>query len=575
MPRKRSIRICKKCDVNILPKGKHSCDECRTKTVVRICTECNVNVLSKGKHLCHDCGKKRPVKKRIKHCKCCGCVVEERNLVFCTNCRYDKDRISKLPWFSAWRNTKEKVNRKELIQLKRICPKCDTTELSKGKHVCDGCKKRYVYSSRVVKINIIIPDEIKNDPVEAKKYYKKEYAKIYYQNQDRKVCNQKARELRRIKRQKNKEKREKTLLELCQRHNQPIELFLRVKKEANRNTNTALAKQIGCKSRNEYILKRYTCVSCGTFSSDVKHYYKTEEKFYCDSCYIPPIPKPKHNKTAEELRNELMQKYDKLYVGKGIRFIWDTYVTTVIPVKLVCDKHGEFEKKLSTIFTSKHCPGCLRDSKKSYHPTTEDRIKESIDKFGDRFDYSKFDYKNKDSKTTFICKKHNTEFEQTFRNHITQKIGCPDCRNEKGFIHDYSKMGKSRIRTTEKRDFIKYKNKLRSRIMAMIKVKMVKITSNIDYKLPKDHSFEKIVGLSPENFKQYIESKFEPWMNWDNYGLFKVGEFNYGWDLDHIIPLSVATDETRLFELWYYTNLQPLCSNINRNYKRAKLDYQI
>jgi hypothetical protein len=50
---------------------------------------------------------------------------------------------------------------------------------------------------------------------------------------------------------------------------------------------------------------------------------------------------------------------------------------------------------------------------------------------------------------------------------------------------------------------------------------------------------EKILGCSFKEFKLHIESKFEPWMTWENRGLYN-GELNYGWDIDHIIPLSLS-----------------------------------
>ena len=48
-----------------------------------------------------------------------------------------------------------------------------------------------------------------------------------------------------------------------------------------------------------------------------------------------------------------------------------------------------------------------------------------------------------------------------------------------------------------------------------------------------------ILGCSFEEFKLYLESKFESWMTWENHGKYNY-EFNYGWDIDHIIPLSIA-----------------------------------
>lgn len=83
----------------------------------------------------------------------------------------------------------------------------------------------------------------------------------------------------------------------------------------------------------------------------------------------------------------------------------------------------------------------------------------------------------------------------------------------------------------------------------------------------KSKKTEKILGCNFEEFKLYLESKFESWMNWDNKGLYN-GEFNYGWDIDHIIPLSSAKTEEELIKLNHYSNLQPLCSKTNREIKR-------
>lgn len=84
----------------------------------------------------------------------------------------------------------------------------------------------------------------------------------------------------------------------------------------------------------------------------------------------------------------------------------------------------------------------------------------------------------------------------------------------------------------------------------------------------KSKTFD-ILGCDLLQLKQYLESKFESWMTWDNKGLYN-GEFNFGWDIDHIIPLSSAITEYELITLSHYTNLQPLCSKINRDIKKNK-----
>lgn len=84
---------------------------------------------------------------------------------------------------------------------------------------------------------------------------------------------------------------------------------------------------------------------------------------------------------------------------------------------------------------------------------------------------------------------------------------------------------------------------------------------------PKSSNTEFILGCSFQEFKQYIESKFEPWMNWNNHGLYN-GTEGYGWDIDHIIPIASAITEDDVIRLNHYSNLQPLCSKINRDIKR-------
>ena len=58
-------------------------------------------------------------------------------------------------------------------------------------------------------------------------------------------------------------------------------------------------------------------------------------------------------------------------------------------------------------------------------------------------------------------------------------------------------------------------------------------------------------------------------MSYDNYGKYN-GCFNYGWDIDHIIPISTAVNDQDLLRLNHYTNLQPLCSKMNRDIKYNK-----
>ena len=103
---------------------------------------------------------------------------------------------------------------------------------------------------------------------------------------------------------------------------------------------------------------------------------------------------------------------------------------------------------------------------------------------------------------------------------------------------------------------------------------------NLLYKALKRNGFSKvsksvmILGCSFQEFKNHLESKFEPWMNWENYGLYN-GTEGHGWDIDHIEPLANTKSEEDIIRLNHYTNLQPLCSYMNRNIKRDNIDLYI
>lgn len=87
----------------------------------------------------------------------------------------------------------------------------------------------------------------------------------------------------------------------------------------------------------------------------------------------------------------------------------------------------------------------------------------------------------------------------------------------------------------------------------------------------KSKTYE-ILGCTFEELKIHLESRFEDWMTWENKGDYN-GEFNYGWDIDHIIPLSTAESEEDIIRLSHFTNLQPLCSKMNRDIKKNNLEH--
>jgi hypothetical protein len=92
-------------------------------------------------------------------------------------------------------------------------------------------------------------------------------------------------------------------------------------------------------------------------------------------------------------------------------------------------------------------------------------------------------------------------------------------------------------------------------------------TSLMNSGYSKNTKSYEILGISFEELLLYFESLFEDWMSWDNYGKYN-GEYKYGWDIDHKTPLYSAKNEEELIKLNHFTNLQPLCSKINREIKK-------
>lgn len=72
--------------------------------------------------------------------------------------------------------------------------------------------------------------------------------------------------------------------------------------------------------------------------------------------------------------------------------------------------------------------------------------------------------------------------------------------------------------------------------------------------------WEDLVGYTLQDLMKHLESLFEPWMNWNNWGKIKKGEKR--WNIDHIKPQSLfkyKNSEDKEFKLcWALNNLQPL-----------------
>lgn len=86
-------------------------------------------------------------------------------------------------------------------------------------------------------------------------------------------------------------------------------------------------------------------------------------------------------------------------------------------------------------------------------------------------------------------------------------------------------------------------------------------------KSSKNGSIWQFLPYTINDLKLHLESLWEPWMNWDNYGG-KMNDKRQTWNIDHIMPQCnfgyKSMDEDSFRACWALSNLQPLEKNANR-----------
>jgi hypothetical protein len=141
------------------------------------------------------------------------------------------------------------------------------------------------------------------------------------------------------------------------------------------------------------------------------------------------------------------------------------------------------------------------------------------------------DYRKKYKKNKEYIQEYNKQWKQNNPDYNKQWY-----QNNKDRINEYQKIKK------QKDPLYKISSCIRTRISQSISG------------YSKSKSTLEILGVKSFNeFKQYIESKLQEGMDWNNYG--------YGpnkWVIDHYVPLASALTEQDIYRLNHHTNLQPM-----------------
>lgn len=473
-----------------------------------------------------------------------------------------------------------------------MCGETDEDKLTKRKPICYSCRDKVYYKKsregkpfgrQNIKIIINIPDGVEN----RSEYYKKEYSRISHQQN---------KEHRRERLKYNK--RIKLLKKYCTLLDRDFNEYLKDNQSDNelKEINASLIKEYrgvkkairkASKPKNIFDREYYTsnfknklkdmfgdtitlsgdyingetktmlsCKEHGEFQFVPRRFSRV--KHPCPSCRgASGIFFYQGKPNVEGFKSKLHEKF-----GNHIT-LYGEYVNGNAKTILNCKEHGNFEFIPTYLNKIKYpCPYCriehgfaqseIEQGSIVKGLTDSDLIQKSIELYGDKYGYSKFKYVNKKSKVIFTCKEHG-EFEQKYESHIMGFQGCKKCPpHDKTMFSD--KMLGHKLYTN-----------LRDHITRSLK------HLGIEYKkYDVKYSSIKICGLKKEDFLKYIETKMEPWMTWSNYGLYN-GTPNYGWDLDHVIPRSTVKTIEDFYTVYHYSNIQPLCSYLNRDVKKDKI----
>lgn len=184
-----------------------------------------------------------------------------------------------------------------------------------------------------------------------------------------------------------------------------------------------------------------------------------------------------------------------------------------------------------------------------------------------------------------ICKLCKSKIDKEYRNNNIEKSREKSrlyYKNNRERLMEnskqYAKENSEKIKESHRNYYQKNKsswceyNKKRAQIDPIFKAKISlrKIILKAISGNSKSKKTEEIIGCSYVEFVNHIQKQFQPWMNWSNKGVYN-GQLNAGWDIDHIIPLSSAKSVDEIYKLNHHSNLQPLCSYVNRNIKRNNL----
>jgi len=177
-------------------------------------------------------------------------------------------------------------------------------------------------------------------------------------------------------------------------------------------------------------------------------------------------------------------------------------------------------------------------------------------------------------KNKIRCKKRYQENKEWYKNYSKEKKKEKSKYNKEYYLKNKDKIKKykaSRKKIDAENIKIWFKNKRKTDPC----FKLRQLFSNSirrGLKKNKPKSCLNYLDYSFEELKTHLESQFEPWMSWDNHGLYNSNwddfdQSTWTWQIDHIIPQSClpydSFNHPNFKKCWCLDNLRPLSSKQN------------
>ncbi len=134
--------------------------------------------------------------------------------------------------------------------------------------------------------------------------------------------------------------------------------------------------------------------------------------------------------TAKKLSHSRERFLEDAWQAHGDRYDYSQvkYVNALSKVTIICPDHGAFEQIPASHIRDVGCPKCGDESAATKRTrTTQEFVQEAREVHGDRYDYSRVEYKSSHEKVEIGCTEHGS-FWQSPVNHVRgNKAGCPGC----------------------------------------------------------------------------------------------------------------------------------------------------